>query len=74
MCCLVELYFLHTWCRLYCRCTGDIHTHTCVLHLHVSNLPTDVTGGGASLHASPQFYIVTAQQRQGELLFIIPGN
>lgn len=70
MFCLVELYFLHTWCRLYCRCTGDI----CVLHLHVSNLPTDVTGGGASLHASPQFHIVTAQQRQGELLFIIPGN
>lgn len=67
MCCLVELYFLHTWCRLYCRCTGDIHTHLCP-PISTSQILC------ASLHASPQFYIVTAQQRQGELLFIIPGN
>lgn len=68
----MELYFLHTWCRLYCRCTGDIHTHT---HTPVSSISTShIFQQTSRLHASPQFHIVTAQQRQGELLFIIPGN
>lgn len=61
--------------RLDCRRTAETFTHTRVLHLHVSNLPTDVPRGrGQFTRASAVSHCHSTTASGRTRLYYYPGN